>query len=147
LVFAVVDPIRTALKAGSAADALVREIVVRPFDAPREDGDAPMVVPKRPPLALFAALVFPVGGGHHYAEHHFIARSLTVGIVLSAIAATVWPESIVATLVLIASDLVRAPDAVRRRNAGQIASTEEQQKEVWWMFAGALAMALLYGLA
>jgi hypothetical protein len=144
VVFEVLDPVRTALRAGADARELVPRVDVSPYRA--EGGDAPATrVLKKPAHALLAALVLPVGGGHHFAEHHHLGAVLSVAIVASFAGSMLRPSLLPAALLMVLADALLAPGATRRRNRGDIPSPRWQLACAAVIVAAALLAAVTLG--
>ena len=117
--------VRSALRAGEAAREVVVAIDVSPYKPEGQQASA-LVAPKKPFHGALAALIIPVGGGHHFAEHHHTGTVLTLGILLSFFGSTVWPSLLVATVLMVLADAALTPAAVRRRNADETAPVTAQ---------------------
>jgi hypothetical protein len=147
-VFAILDPVRTGLGQGRPAAELVPAVAVEPYGATEitrskaggELAEA-IQVPKRVTNAVAIGVIVPLGGmAHHYAGHHVTGWTLTLAGIAS-LAALTQGISLVPWLVVVAADLLAAPAAVRRHNAGK-ASPPAQQLVIG---LGAVLLAVLLG--
>src|SRR5262249_44789723 len=109
-------------------------------------GDEDAAPRRRYKRAAFAlAFALPVGGGHFYAQHGAAGAMFAAGIVAGVLGAAVSTrtEPLAAAFLLVLIDMLTAPRAVARYNAGRVPSARAQR--VWSL--GAIVVAYVAATA
>lgn len=102
--------------------------------------------PRRYRRAAFVlGLIVPIGAGHFYAQHSAMAVVLLGGIVAGLLGAVVGgqPWMAMASLIVIACDVVLSPWAVMRHNAGAIPHEGRQRVMGVLIVVTAVVLALV----
>jgi len=117
-----------------------------PFrDAPPEPYEAP-VVRRKALFATMLALLVPIGGGHFYARHGAAGTILGAGIIGGFLGARLGTFTLIhASVLLVVTDAIAAPFAVRRANRGRVPTEGAQRAWALAAVVGAYVLALVMG--
>jgi len=96
-----------------------------------EVDQTPIPEKKSPFSSIGVALMVPIGAGHTYAEHRAAGQVFAIGVigtsVLAIFAHTTWLW--VAVILMVMTDALSSPLAVKRFNAGAVPSIKRQR--IW----------------